>query len=260
MNMHAKMYFRQLEMKWIRKYIIYACLAMAIQQAHAQQIVLKGYVLSIETNSVVPLANILNTTTQERFIGSRQGLFKAKVSPKDSITITAIGYETLILAVVNLIPENPEDTIQLYMRPMAYQLKDVTIRYSNRKRDSIAQAAAEFLRTDPLMNNYDRILNRDQGSIASPLTAMWNEYSKAGQDMKHFEEFMRHAEMLKQVSTRYNKKTIKRATGLPDEYLDDYILYCKIDRAFVLNSSDYDLILSMQDCAKRFRAEKGITE
>jgi hypothetical protein len=71
-------------------------------------------------------------------------------------------------------------------------------------------------------------------------------------------EFMRHAEMLKQVDRRYNKKTIKRATSLNEEYLDDYILFCKLDRTFILSSSDYDLILAMRQCADRFRLAKGI--
>jgi hypothetical protein len=256
--MHAKMYFRKLEMKWILKFIIITCLLVSSYRAFAQQLQLNGYILSIETNTKIPLANILNLSTNQRFIGSRQGLIKVKTSPTDTITITAIGFEKLTLGVATLIPENNLDTIEIYMRPIAYQLKDVTFIYGNHKRDSIAQLAAEFLKSDPLMNNYDRILNRDQGSMMSPLTAMWNEYSKAGQDMKHFEEFMRHAELLKQVNVRYNKKSIKRATNLEDEYLDDFFLFCNINRAFVLNSSDYDLILAVRECADRFKKTKGI--
>jgi hypothetical protein len=57
---------------------------------------------------------------------------------------------------------------------------------------------------------------------------------------------------------RYNKKSIKRATNLEDEYLDDFFLFCNINRAFVLNSSDYDLILAVRECADRFKKTKGI--
>jgi hypothetical protein len=254
----AKMYFRSIEMKWIPKYLLVSLLSLIIFEAKGQTTIVKGYVLSIDSNQLVPLANIQNKSTGKRFIGSRQGLFRAVFSPGDSITITAIGYESLYFVAADIITENSEDTIKIFMRPTSYQLKDVTFIYSNKARDSIAMAAAEFLKTDPLMNNYDRVLNRNQGGLMSPLTAMYMEYSKAGQDMKKFEEFVQHAEMLKQVNVRYNKKTIKRATGLDEEYLDVYILYCKLDRAFILNSSDYELILAMRQCADRFKSEKGI--
>ncbi len=254
----AKMYFRKIEMKWNPKYILTCLILLASATVYAQQIVVRGAVFSIENNEIVPLVNILNQSTQQKYIGSRTGLFRATVSPGDSLQFTAIGYASLYYKASDIIPENPDDTIKVYMRPTSYQLKDVTIIYSNRLRDSIAMAAAELLKTDPLLNNYDRVLNRNEGGIMSPLTAMYMEYSKAGQDMKKFEEFVRHAEMLKQVNTRYNHRTIRHATGLDEEYVDDYILYCKLDRAFILNSSDYELILAMRKCAESFKAEKGI--
>lgn len=256
---HTKMYFRTVEMKCIRKYIIATVLGFtALTGLRAQQVLVKGFVMSIDSSRIVPLANILNKTSGQRFIGNRNGLFKAGLTPSDSIQITAIGYETLYFIAKDIIPEKPEDTIQLFMRPTAYLLKDITIVYSNRRQDSIAQLAAEFLKNDPLMNNYDRVVKANEGGMMSPLTALYMEYSKEGLDRKRFMEFVRHAEMLKQVDRRYNKKTIKRATGLDDEYLDDYILFCKLDRSFILSSSDYDLILAMRQCADRFRTEKGI--
>lgn len=246
-------------MKWIHKYLLALLVLSGFISANAQnRVLIKGYVLSIDSSRIVPLANILNKSANQRFIGSRAGLFKAQLAPGDSIKITAIGYEDLLFVAKDILPEKIEDTIQIYMRPTAYQLRDVNIIYSNRRQDSIARLAAEFLKNDPLMNNYDRIMNRDEGSLMSPLTAMYMEYSKEGQNMKRFEEFVRHAEMLKQVDKRYNKKSIKRATGLSDEYLDDYILYCKLDRTFILSASDYELILAMRQCADRFRNEKDI--
>lgn len=246
-------------MKSIRKYIIILFISqLALGRLAAQQILIKGYVMSIDSSKTVPLANILNKTTGQRFIGNRNGLFKALLSPTDSVQITAIGYETSFFSARDIIPEQQDDTIQLFMRPTAYLLKDITIVYSNAKQDSLARLAAEFLKNDPLMNNYDRVIKANEGGVMSPLTALYMEYSKEGQDRKRFMEFMRHAEMLKQVDKRYNKKSIRRATGLDDAYLDDYILFCKLDRSFILSSSDYDLILAMRQCADTFRAAKGI--
>lgn len=254
----AKMYFRMIEMKWNPKYILICLIILALTRVNAQQRVVVGFVFSIENSQVVPLANFQNQKTQQRFIGSRQGVFKISVSPDDSIMITAIGYESLHFIASDITPENVTDTIKLFMRPTSYQLKDVTFIYGNKTRDSIAMAAAEYLKTNPLLNNYDRPMNESEGSIMNPLTAMWYEYSKAGKDIAHFKEFVRHAEMLKQVNIRYNPKRIQHATGLDPEYIDEYIMFCNLDRSFILNSSDYELILAMRECAARFKAVKGI--
>jgi hypothetical protein len=247
-------------MKLIYKYLAAIALLCWLYPVMSQnREIVKGITMSIDSSRTVPLANILNKTTGQRFISSRAGFFRAQFAPGDSIQITAIGYESLLFVARDILPETTDDTVQLYMRPTAYQLRDVNIVYSNKKQDSLARLAAEFLKTDPLMNNYDRVMNRDKGGLFSPLTALFMEYSKQGKDMQKFEDFVRHAEMLKQVDRRYNKRTIQRATGLEDEYLDEYILFCRLDRTFILSSSDYELILAMRQCADRFRDTKGIT-
>ena len=245
-------------MKFYFNYILLSLALFLGATAKGQQIV--GIVQSIDSSKVVPLANFINMSSGKKFIANRNGFFRINLLPSDSLKITAIGYEWVELKGKDIIPENSTDTIFIFLKPISYQLKDVTIIYSNKRRDSIAELAAEYLKNDPLMNNYDCVWNRPQGGLMNPLTALYNEYSKEGKDMRKFEEFVRHAEMLKQVNSRYNKKSIKRATGLSDEYLDDYILFCQIDRALVLNASDYDLILAMRKCAIKFRAAKGIED
>jgi hypothetical protein len=253
------MYFREQGMKLVVNYILGAMLLLLATRGEAQnRTQVLALVYSIDSNNAVPLASIVNRQSGQKRIATRIGFVRLQLLPTDTIEVTAVGYESELLSGAFLIPDSISDTVHIYMKPKAYLLQDVTIRYSNRKRDSLAQVAAEILKSDPLLNNYDRVLNRNEGGIMSPLTAIWNEYSKAGQDMRKFEEFMRHAQLLNQVNTRYNKKSIKRATGLDDEWLDAYILYCNISKTFVLSASDYDLIVAMRECADRFRKEKNI--
>lgn len=253
------MYFRKQGMKFGLNYILGLLLLSVGQFTFGQdRQPVMARIYSIDSNNAVPLASIINRQSGQKRIATRTGFVRLQLLPTDTIEISAVGFELELLAGAFLIPDSITDTVHIYMKPKAYLLQDVTIRYSNSKRDSLAQVAAEILKSDPLLNNYDRVLNRDQGGIMSPLTAIWNEYSKAGQDMRKFEEFMRHAQLLNQVNTRYNKKSIKRATGLDDEWLDAYILYCNISKSFVLSASDYDLIVAMRECAERFKKDKGI--
>ena len=58
------------------------------------------------------------------------------------------------------------------MRPISYILNDVTILSGNPKRDSILKAAAEYLKNDPLLNNYERTLGKNVPQMQQQLIAM----------------------------------------------------------------------------------------
>jgi hypothetical protein len=44
---------------------------------------------------------------------------------------------------------------------------------------------------------------------------------------------------------RYNKTLVSKLTGLNGEELDNFIAYCDIDKAYILRSNDYDIILKI---------------
>lgn len=237
------------------------CLLGALYRCEAQapeKTLLIGYVISDANADIIQLASI-STKSGQKVVSNRQGLFRLNVFPTDTIYFSAIGFESLTVIAGTIFPANKGDTIKLMMHSTSYRLEDVTFVYGNKRRDSIARAAAEFLKTDPLMNNNDRILKRPRGSgLSGPITEMYYQFSKAGKDMVKFEEFVRYYEAQKEVDKKYNKQVIKRATGLDDFYLDDFIQYCKMPRDFILQSNDYDLIKAIQDCGNRYKVENGL--
>lgn len=221
-----------------------------------ERVLVRGYMLDEDTYDAVPLANILVRNNNTRFVSNRNGLFRISIAPDDTVYITGIGYASRLLTGRELIPANTDDTIRVFLKTTVYKLKDVNVVYSNRKRDSIARLAAEYLKNDPLLNNYDRVLDRPRGSAMSPLTAMYEAWAKEAQDMQKFEEFLQYAEAQKEVDRRYNKAVIKKVTGLDDAYLDDFILFCKIDRNVILNAEEYDLYVAIRKCNDEFQAQQ----
>ena len=236
-------------------YSFFLLIGVAISTAvNAQQLVLIGRTITAEQAEVVQLASILNINTGKKYISNRQGYFKLNYSPNDTILITAIGFESIKLVTSSLYPNFTNDTVLVILKSKIVRLKEVRIVSSNPKRDSIARAAAEFLKNDPLMNNYDRVLNREKGGLMNPLTAMYQQFSKEGKDAVRFEEFMAYMEKQKQADRRYNRNLVKRVTNLPDMQLDEFIGFCKLDKDFVIYASDYDLISSIKECLPNFRS------
>lgn len=240
-------------------FLLFSCglsLASLAQTDELKEYKITGRTLSSENNEVVQLASIINLSNGKRAISNRQGYFKITFLPDDTIFISAIGYRSITVICRNINLQQLTDTITVVMKAIDITLKEVTIVSSNPKRDSIARAAAEFLKNDPLMNNYDRILNRQRGGLMSPLTAMYQQFSKEGRDAVQFEEFLAYAERQKQADRRYNRDFVKRVTKLDDKYLDEFMLFCRLDKEFIIASSEYELIQSTQKCAKEFKVKR----
>lgn len=232
------------------------CLLACAQKNENPEYKLTGHTVNAAGKETVQLASIINLSSNKRAISNRQGYFKMMFLPSDTLFISAIGYEsiTVICSYINL--QKLTDTIEVIMKPVDFRLKEVTVISTNPRRDSIARAAAEFLKTDPLMNNYDRVLNRNRGGLMSPLTAMYQQFSKEGKDAVRFEEFMAYMEKQKQADRRYNRQFVQRATGLDDKYLDEFMLFCRLDKDFIIAAPEYDLIQAVQKCAGEFKATR----
>jgi hypothetical protein len=252
-------------MKLFSTSVIFLLLLFAnLYPAQAQQRIVIGLIISDENAQPVPLAGIRNVITLKKYLSNRQGIFRIPVSTSDSFVFTSIGFDPFILSGNDLLSTDA-DTVLLLMHAGSYRLKDVTIVYSNRKRDSIARVVAQVLKTDSLMNNNRRILNRPRGREGSDagmgytgfITELYYQFSKEGKDMVRFEEFVKYYREVQQADVRYNKTIIQHITGLPENKLDDFILFCKLPRPFIIESDDYTLIKAIKDCESRFRVEKN---
>ncbi len=250
----------------------FAALAMTLlvllsNSLFAQDFTLKGYLISSEDGEIIQLGNVLNKTTGRRAVSNRQGLFKMPATSTDTIQFSVVGFETFVTQVSSIMPTNTNDTIKVLLFSKNYQLREVTIRATNRKQDSLARAAAEFLKTDPLMNNYERVFKRPRGSLdVSPfgvgvsggITELYYLFSKEGKDIKHFEEFYAYVQLQKEIDKKYNREILKKVSNIPDIYLDDLVMHCRPEKDFAIKAEEYEMLLYIKKCSDNFKAEKGI--
>lgn len=248
-----------------RFFLLLVVLASVIPFASSQSRIIHGLLISDANAGALPLANILNKSTQKRYLTNRQGYFHIPVATSDSFIFTSVGFDPLLISGAELL-KPASDTLILMMHTGSYVLNDVTIVYSNRKRDSIARIVADIIRHDTLLNNNDRIFKRPRGGpgtsngslgISGPITELYYQFSKEGKDMVHFEQFVSYYREVQEADKRYNRKVIRKVTGLAEEHIDDFILYCKMDRKFIIDATDYDLIKAIKTCESNFRDKKG---
>lgn len=224
-----------------------------------------GLLISDDSALPIQLATILNKNKARRSLSSRKGIFRISAEPEDSLLFTSIGYDTMRLQARQLM-DLKKDTVILMLHSISYNLKEATIVSTNRKRDSIAREVAKIFKNDTLLNNNDRIIKRPRGSIqpaltplgggvviSGPLTELYYKFSKEGKDMVKFEEFVKYYREWQAAESRYNKETIKAMTGLPEESIEDYIKFCKLERKFIIEAEDYDFVKAVKDCERKYR-------
>jgi hypothetical protein len=238
-------------------------LAMVIinpNHVQAQTKLFYGFVISDENAVPVQLASVLVIPKGTKTLSNRKGYFKIEVQQSDTIRISAVGFETLFLPVGEGWIST-SDTLTIMLSSNTYKLNTITIVASNARRDSIARVAAEILKNDPLLNNYDRVLNRPRGGgLSGVITEMYYEFSKAGQDMVKFEQFVKYYREQQVIDTKYNKEVVKRITRLDEFFLDEFIIFCRPDRQFLLTAPEYDIYKHILDCNERFRQRYGLKE
>jgi hypothetical protein len=241
------------------RFLLVSVVLLYAQLVMAQREPFMGIVISDENAKGVPLASVINLNTGQKTLSTRAGFLRIAANQFDTLQISSVGYEILIMPLADVWKKS--DTTLILMSSKSYELKSVTVVYSNARRDSIARLAAEILKTDPLLNNNDRILNRPRGGgLTGVLTEMYYEFSKAGQDMVKFEAFVKYYREQQIIDKRYNKVVIERISGLESYYLDDFIIFCRPDRNFLLTSNDYDLYAHILNCAKKFKDQFGLND
>ena len=247
-------------MKCIRKFVVLLFIAFSSAfHVHSQteKIFIKGFVIGADTNNTIPLANILNKNSGDRYISNRYGAFGITVEVKDTLIFSVIGYQTLELAVSKYAKADIEVPIKVRLRPTTYRLKGVNINANKNHQDSMARKAAIRLKTDPLLNDYSHIQSWISGSTGSPLTSLFAASNKKLQEYEKLQHLIELYREQQAVDERYTNDLIKRSTGIDDKQILEYKRFCNLPNYFILNSNDYDLILAIRNCYDEYLTSKG---
>lgn len=214
---------------------------------------LRGFVVGADTNNTIPLANILNKVSGKRYISNRYGAFGIQVEVNDTLSFSVIGYQTQDLPVKKFIEQDRKEPIKVRLKPIAYKLKEVDVGYQRRKRDSLARIGAVILKKSPLLNDYQHIdswIGGSSGSVITELFAGSNKKLQEYQKLRHLIELYREQQA---VDEKYTDDLIIRATGLEPAQIGEFKKFCNLPNYFVLNSTDYDLVLAIRECNKEFK-------
>lgn len=217
---------------------------------------IKGFVLDAETSKPLPLANIQNKNSGNKYISNRFGAFGIWVDINDTLLFSVLGYKMTSLIVKpykNIADSAP---VKVKLNAAFIKLRDVNVTANKRRQDSLARLAAEKLKTDPLLNNYNStysIYNSAFGPFSSFLAS-------GNKKIQEYEKLISLLELYRQrqrVEKRYNVELVMRSTDLKESEALELMRYCNLPDYFIMNSSDYDIILTIRNCYANFKGRRN---
>lgn len=194
------------------------------------QFMLRGRVVdSASQKGLVPVS-IENMSSHQGTFSTTNGDFMLEVKPGDYVYFTYVGYKNRSIR-VSAEDEGRLKMVSLSLKPI--QLKDVTIYRgpTEYQKDSAGRAT---LYQDAF--EYER-----QKSVMSPVTSLYQKFSKKHRSMERFHEQILDMEKQKFIDTRYSPELVQALTRLPEEGVIPFMQQYPMEYEYARAASDLEI-------------------
>lgn len=221
-----------------------------VAAAPVPQVVLRGVVFDVEDSSAVLSPMIINKSTGKGFYSAAGAPFVVTISKTDTLLITAGGYNGFRICLRDSVLRS-EYKVRIGLRMRVQQVQTVTI-YPLKELEQIKKERENL----GVKFNYQ--VERPLEMAASPITALYERFSRRGQSMKlvaELENQDRQREVMKDLFRLYVKADI---IELEEEEFDKFIIYLNLPEEFLRTASDYDLVAAVKSRYVQFREVERI--
>lgn len=197
------------------------------------------------------------------YLTNSSGFVTIEFAKNEKVIVSHLSFDTLV---IDLTPLNPDMVHTFFMNPHIYQLREVTFsvlgpRYSFDSRfvklKPAEDLAGEIKKKLNLAEMQDElgILDRSAANgvrLGSPITAMYDRFSKAGKEKAKYNELMRNKSQEDLLYQKFNDKVVYQLTSFEGKELYDFINYMSISKDYVNQVSLVDLYTEILFCRNEY--------
>jgi len=223
---------------------------------------ISAQVINSEDSTPVSFAHVIIKNVKKGLMCNESGEFSCNTPLNDTLIITAIGFDTKIID-INYLHEQIQDGI-IKLTPLIYAIDEVVIvPYKNYKEFKEAFLALEIpekpfinlnipnIKTNLLPKKEEDII---MIPIGSPITALYNAFSKEGKEIAEYNKLMKRKAIEKKVQKKYNINIVALLTGIQNEReVLDFMEFCNFSDEFILSSNDYEIYLAINNCYENYK-------
>jgi len=225
--------------------LVLLLVCIGLLQAKAQ-VTLHGNVYDSVTNNPLTPVSIENLRTHQGTFSNAKGEFSMEAALGDYIIFTNVGYNK---RVVQLKVSDNVIAFKVYMTLKTTTLKPVII-----KRGPTEYQKDSANRADIYKDAFDY---QQQKSVFSPVTSVYQKFSKKYKNLRKFQDQIVDNEQQKFIDTRYTPELTHAMTLLQDEELASFINQYPMDYDYSRVATELEVKMwikyNFQDYVKRGR-------
>ena len=214
-------------------------------------------------------ANIYNASKKIFVFSDEEGNFSINCQLHDTLIISKSIYRQLIVVLDEDLMKKKREDFLLYYK--AILLKEVSVislnpTYEGFKRDlakieipEIYQRipGVELTEEDKANAEYDKGPNVFRNTaIAHPISFLYETFSRKAKMKRLYNEMIQYEDRLDELPLKYNKEIVKELTGLPDDEILTFMMYCHFSYYDLIRWTPTQIINAIKDKYINYEYEK----
>lgn len=206
---------------------------------------IKGFVVEKDTAITMPYVFIINKSNGTGTISDNEGRFSLATNLNDTLILSYFGYAKLVIPVKNLLI-NKSGECKISMIQMPIYLKEINI-------------------TSFIIKPYERqymndIIDKSKiktlDYFNSPITALYNQFSKEGKQIRKLAQIFEKLVIEEQVQKKLSREILIRLTLDKSIDYEAFRKYCyAVSDYYIITHDGYDLYSKVMTCYKFWKKE-----
>ena len=214
-------------------------------------------------------ASIYNVTRKNFVFSNQDGSFTITCQLQDTLVISKSIYRQLIVVLDDkLMGKNNEDFLLYYKAILLKEVNVISLNptYEGFKRDLAKIEIPEIYKRIPgtEITEQDKA-NAEYGKepnvfrntpVAHPITYLYEAFSRKAKMKRLYNEMVQYEDRLDELPLKYNKEVVKDITGLPDEEILTFMMYCHFSYYDLVRWTPTQIINAIKDKYINYEYEK----
>jgi len=211
------------------------------QTVKAQTFLLKASIYEADSFSRIPFAVVGLKGKMDAVMTDESGYFELRCRWTDTLLISHVSFGKLYIS-VSKIGDTSGKKVRIYLKKKEVELIPVTV--NGRK---LSQEKKE---------EYQRHLERVRPTISSPISALYENFSRKGKERTKMDEIYSGLLLRDLLENRLPPRKLFLITNDRAVTLDELLVFCPVSNHFATYASDYDFFYHFSKCWEAFKAKR----
>ena len=223
-----------------------------------KKIEITGEIINAETKEPVPYVHIVNDRQNQGTTSNSQGRFWITMEKQDTLLLSAIGFEKFAFTLKKDITTD-KLVVTIEMNTATMELQPVKV-FAFRDEAALKRALVE---TEVSLDEQQRGIQLPgfyygptkevkPSAFGNPISFIASKFSRDVKEQKKLQQYQQSYDYQKLIKAKYNQAVVMELTGLPEEKVEEFMEFCKLEDSFLGPASEYEIAIAVNKCMVDF--------